>query len=235
MNTIEKLKNSNTHRLSINPYGDKINATTDFVPNTNGKPLLKQVDGFQVYTPQLITNGDFSDGTTGWTARAGSSQNVVNDINTITATATGETVGIQQSGLPVPNTNKFYGILRYNSQSSNNIHLYTGGLNWNLAIVQNTWDIKSIIASVTSDTVFRIYQSMNSGETLQIDYVYLFNLTTLIANKQYSPLFNTTFDLMSDEQIKIQMDSWVQLGILPNANLQAITEYKGENGGEELV
>ena len=41
-----------------------------------------------------------------------------------------------------------------------------------------------------------------------------FNYSTLIANKQYSPLYLTTFDLMTDEQIKAQMDAWVQDGTL---------------------
>ena len=44
---------------------------------------------------------------------------------------------------------------------------------------------------------------------MEVDYAYAFNISTLIANKQYSPLFNTTFDLMSDTDIKTQMDEFV--------------------------
>jgi hypothetical protein len=36
-----------------------------------------------------------------------------------------------------------------------------------------------------------------------------FNVSTLIANKQYSQLYTTTFDLMTDIEIKTQMDVWV--------------------------
>ncbi len=41
-------------------------------------------------------------------------------------------------------------------------------------------------------------------------------VTSLISNKQYSPLYLTTFDLMTDEQIKTQMDLWVANSTLPN-------------------
>jgi hypothetical protein len=49
-----------------------------------------------------------------------------------------------------------------------------------------------------------------TGAVMEVDYAYAFNISTLIGNKQYSPLYNTTFDLMSDAQIKAQMDLWVQ-------------------------
>ena len=39
---------------------------------------------------------------------------------------------------------------------------------------------------------------------------------------------------MTDAQIKIQMDSWVSLGVLPNANLQAITNTKVKTVGKNL-
>jgi len=61
-------------------------------------------------------------------------------------------------------------------------------------------------------TEFRIYASnINGGTVFTLDNTYLFNISTLIANKQYSPIYTTTFDLMSDAQIKIQMDSFVDI------------------------
>jgi len=41
-----------------------------------------------------------------------------------------------------------------------------------------------------------------------VDYAYAFNISTLIANKQYSPLYKTTFDLMTDAEIKLEMDEF---------------------------
>ena len=73
--------------------------------------------------------------------------------------------------------------------------------------------------------------SVNSGyggnkETLQLEagslattyeaYIEpnnLFEIDVMKYNKQYSPLFNTTFDLMSDANIKTQMDAWITLGL----------------------
>lgn len=37
----------------------------------------------------------------------------------------------------------------------------------------------------------------------------LFNITEMIEDKLYSPMFDTTFDLMDDDEIKEQMDAWV--------------------------
>src|SRR5690606_26308131 len=51
------------------------------------------------------------------------------------------------------------------------------------------------------------------NKIFNIDNIMLFNISTLIANKQYSPIFNTTFDLMSDTNIKTQMDAFVALGL----------------------
>lgn len=41
----------------------------------------------------------------------------------------------------------------------------------------------------------------------------VFDIPLMKTNKQYSPLFNTTFDLMSDVNIKTQMDAWITAGL----------------------
>jgi len=61
---------------------------------------------------------------------------------------------------------------------------------------------------------------------IYFDNIILFNISTLISNKQYSPIFNTTFDLMSDADIKTQMDAWVTSGELPNDNIQSVSGNK---------
>ena len=40
--------------------------------------------------------------------------------------------------------------------------------------------------------------------------MHAYNKDTLVSNKQYSPSTHT-FDLMSDAEIKAQMDLWVQM------------------------
>ncbi|MDY0104255.1 MAG: hypothetical protein RBS07_15075 [Lentimicrobium sp.] len=67
--------------------------------------------------------------------------------------------------------------------------------------------------------------------------IYKFNInrvTVLISNKQYSPIYNTTFDLMTDEQIKAQMDLWVQDGTLPNDIMSVDMDKKITGVGKNL-
>ena len=60
-----------------------------------------------------------------------------------------------------------------------------------------------------ANSSFRIQLSnLSVGGVFSIYQNNVFNISTLIANKQYSPLYSTTFDLMSDAQIKAQMDLW---------------------------
>ena len=66
----------------------------------------------------------------------------------------------------------------------------------------------SRIVTVTSNSVgLRVHDIRTSGWTeIQVDYAYSFNIQNQIENKQYSPLYSTTFDLMSDAQIQAQID-----------------------------
>jgi hypothetical protein len=67
-----------------------------------------------------------------------------------------------------------------------------------------------------------------------IDYIYAFNISTLIANKQYSPLYATTFDLMTDAEIQAQMDLWVQDGTLPNDGIANVEKPSVTAVGKNL-
>jgi len=49
---------------------------------------------------------------------------------------------------------------------------------------------------------------------MDITYSYQVSIDMLRANKQYSPLYDTTFDLMTDEQCKIQLDLWFENGTI---------------------
>lgn len=57
--------------------------------------------------------------------------------------------------------------------------------------------------------------------------------TPLVTAKQYSPMFDTTFDLMSEANIKSQFDLWVQENILPHA-LQSLTNTTIKSVGKNL-
>ena len=168
---------------------------------------------------QLVTNGDFSDGTTGWTA--------VNSTNTasggiLTNTGDGTSVNpyafLRQTYI---NGHKYYAtskVLVTNAVCSRIRTRFSAGvldLNIDTPAI-NTWyqnsGIFTAIGTSYATSVQHTYvdNATANGKVVQIDFVYLINISILIANKQYSPLYSTTFDLMSDAQIKAQMDLWVQ-------------------------
>jgi hypothetical protein len=68
--------------------------------------------------------------------------------------------------------------------------------------------------------------------------IYKFNInrvTVLISNKQYSPIYNTTFDLMSDANIKTQMDLWVQNKTLPNSIMAVDMDKRVKSVGKNII
>jgi hypothetical protein len=72
----------------------------------------------------------------------------------------------------------------------------------------------SYIVNPSGGNEFRVQYHDETGtsigtSTIQLKDVYLFNITNLIDNNQYSPIYETTFDLMSDAEIQTQMDNWI--------------------------
>jgi hypothetical protein len=64
--------------------------------------------------------------------------------------------------------------------------------------------------------------------------MHAYNTDTLKSNKQYSPLYSTTFDLMTDEQIKAQMDLWVETKTLPNSIMSVDMDKRVTSVGKNL-
>lgn len=202
-------------------------------------PLRVQVDGLLLDAPQLATNG--SDFTSGWTPIA-STQSVSLGILTNTGNGTASNPRSYSSNILVPiNTSlKVYFIAKARVTNSNalSIQVYTSASSGSNPATQNTptinnWYILSGVNTISdNDGAIAVFVSNTyadaataNGKVMEVDYAYAFNLSTLIANKQYSPMFNTTFDLMTDANIKLQMDYWVADGTLPN-NIQAVDMQK---------
>jgi uncharacterized repeat protein (TIGR02543 family) len=167
--------------------------------------------GTTLQASQLVTNGDFSDGTTGWSLISVTGS-VLNGIYSFTAT---ETNGRLVQSISITQNDKIY----YNSRiktNSNNVKVATDGINLVAHTGSGNFENLSKIATITYGSVFQlqIRDFRTSAWTeIQVDYAYVFNISTLISNKQYSPISNTTFDLMTDAQIKTQMDTWVNQGL----------------------
>jgi len=194
-------------------------------------PLRVQVDGLLLDAEQLVTNGDFSDGTTGFGTDA-ASISVVSDNLLVQANGTQVYGAINYPiSTPLVVGNKYYLVQKSKVDSSvcASIQTYVNdgsGARQITIIVNptyNTWYFNSGIITAQSNVshvfvTLHVYADATTanGKVMTVDYVYEFNLSTLISNKQYSPLYATTFDLMSDAQIQAQMDLWVQDGTLPN-------------------
>jgi len=184
---------------------------------------------------QLVTNGDFSDGTTGWQSYGGVGS-IVNGGFVSTGDGTNNTVttGISSGYfidmLPSSKLNisskatvtnslctSLSLIVAYYQDSS---YITETNIKIQVNPVQDTeYDLSTIFTtrSINDYNKIRIYvravyPDVTSADTSVhiTDYVYTFNISDLIANNQYSPLYSTTFDLMSDAEIKAQMDEFVE-------------------------
>ena len=64
---------------------------------------------------------------------------------------------------------------------------------------------------------------MKKGD-INYEYAYMISLSRLEILKVYSPIYDTTFDLLSEEQQKHQLDVWVEDG---DKSLQQFNENMG--------
>ncbi len=175
---------------------------------------------------QLVTNGDFSDGTTGWLSFA-ASMSVISNNAIMTGLGNSNKMSLRTSSSMNVNIGiKMYQATRLRTLSTGTLSLWPQGFGGYNAIIQNNpvqnqWYFLSKMFTGNADTEANAYRIIEIDQTyidsatqlnkqMEVDYSYTFNISSLIANKQYSPLYSTTFDLMSDAQIKAQMDLWVQ-------------------------
>jgi hypothetical protein len=204
-------------------------------------PITAKVDGLLLDAPQLVPNGDFSDGTTGWTVFSGNIAVSSNEL-TYTVSSLSNSARIQHTLLPQNITDKIY-ISYYVLPKYNNIlSPQFGGRNFvNITPIPNVWNFISIINSsnlVNTTDPLRLYNATDTNysvnDIIKYKQVRVFNISTLQSNKQYSPMFNTTFDLMPDANIKTQMDTWVHDGTLPNDIMAVDMDKRIMGVGENL-
>lgn len=193
--------------------------------------MTAKIDGMTLQATQLLTNGDFSNGTTGWTAYRGIGV-VSNGVYTLTGNTNDDYMAINRA-IPVNETDKYYIASMLMTPDTVNRILLTGSTYVDDINnpTPNVWYMLSGIrtylpANLDGRHVLQLSHTSINGLRLNIKNNIRINISTLIANKQYSPMFNTTFDLMSDANIKTQMDAWVNSGELPNDNIQSVNGNK---------
>ena len=129
---------------------------------------------------QLITNGDFSDGTTGWTASNSGTPSVASGIVSFTPTA--QWGGIK-ANITTPLNSIVYYVAKVKSSSNYtrvfindfvpNVVYHSGSGNYELL------SYKSTIVLERQTIINIIILSTSSWTQIDVDYAYAYNLTTL--------------------------------------------------------
>lgn len=174
---------------------------------------------------QLVTNGDFETATLiNWAFEGGGTKTIISDIkygNYALEITTNNSSGLVYQIISAKTNDEiYYSVNTYlRSFTTNSIILgisdsgftnYTNIPRNNSTI--GTWLRQSqIITNIANDNpIFILGLVSNATRSIIYDNINIFNITKMKANNQYSPLYQTTFDLMTDEQIKLQMDEFLE-------------------------
>jgi len=202
----------------IDEKGINLYVVDEPIAELNGHTLREVFENTSLFDNyQLVSNGDFSDGLSGWSAGASS---ITESDNILTNTTNGTaSYGTAYQLRPIL-LNDYYIIGKLRSLNINTTTFqiqFGNGVISQSTPIQNSWYLLSKIFTSTYNenrnfTIIHSYidNATASGKQIEVDYAYAFNITALKALQLYSPLYNDTFDLMTDEQIKIQMDDFVQ-------------------------
>jgi len=168
---------------------------------------------------QLLSNPDFSDGTTGWTAL---NTNISESGGILSATQTVSDAGGFSQSFSFTSGIKYYHVTRVRvtnaiAISIRILYLPSGAIiaQQNTPIENQWYLLSNVTTAGASQTSLYIRQGYATGgdalgKVVQSDYVYQFNISTLITSQQHSPLYEDTFNNLSDAQIKAQMALWVE-------------------------
>jgi len=187
-----------------------------FANNNSLRQIFEPAEnGLLLDTEQLIENGGFENGTNEWTNYTPTASFTVTEgIATYISTGTDTEFFGQIKSLT---DDKYYIISKHTQSGVNNYSLHIRMQNEPYTYVLeealiSTNGVQSHIFIVNTTTNYLIRYLTLAGEvrTLTSDYLYLFNITDLIDDEQYSPLFDTTYDLMNDADIQTQMDYFIE-------------------------
>ena len=195
------------------------------IVSLNGHTLNDVFSSNLFTNEQLVENGNFSDGTTGWTGWGG---NTIID-NTLQLSSDGTIAVYLNKNITSGNLNKFYVSTQVKKISGGDTdenafivavlpkNATSGALGTPMTTVQyvsltiNVWTLFSGVYTSSNDGISILLGRNGLPNTVgQFDNVQAYNISTLITNKQYSPLYQTTFDLMTEEEIKLTMDMFIE-------------------------
>jgi uncharacterized repeat protein (TIGR02543 family) len=186
----ENLRRVNNGEVSATVTGERVIYLGKDVANA---PLKIETEGLLLNAAQLVPNGEYT---------YSGSTNQTNFILPLQSTKT-----------------KYYQHIQFTQLTGSITSFNLREIDINGDFVTDIKIIENITTTISFSGIIDTYRLTNRILGITDGYTYIskaWNISTLITNKQYSPLYSTTFDLMSDAEIKAQMDLWFANGTLPN-------------------
>jgi hypothetical protein len=128
---------------------------------------------------QLVTNGDFSNGTTNWTGLGSEILSVNDGIMTVTSTVAGSQVRLRQS-TPIVSIGEIFYFNSFVKVNQTHSFSLARPFSFSLNPILNQFTFISTLGTSTSTEKLRFgYGTSNIGDSFDVKYVNLYNLTSL--------------------------------------------------------
>jgi hypothetical protein len=180
LNLVKPLKTENYNVDVFNENADKIDT---YATNTDNAVALKTD---KLLTTNLITNGDFSNGTTGWSAN---NSTISTSANTLINTGNGSSQFPRTNGGSIfANNQTYYVRMRARVTNSDAVEMFIGHGPSAIARITvpiiNQWYQVTGVVSNPSNAELRIYHSYAdsataNGKVMEVQYVSVINLTQI--------------------------------------------------------
>lgn len=175
-----KLEDMSPEALAAIEGGEGTSFNLLSIPQDNSVTTKKMVPGLRkslAFMTNLITNGDFSNGVSGWSPRSPSTLSVNEGVGIVSASTTVASAGIQQD-IAISTESKVYFRIRIKVVKTVPFYIHASSPVSVGSLVANEWLDFSMVQPMSSPTV-RFYQALNAGESFSIDNILAINLTDI--------------------------------------------------------
>ena len=161
--------------------------------DVSGNAFITNLKGETVAWNQLISNGDFSKGTTKWTVDSGATMDTSSGVCVVTSSSTLK--GIQHTITLVAGHKYFLKFSHKSNVANKTIHVYLGttSLNYDVPITTNWGNYTKIYSNSSLTSTYLWIRNVSANVSMSIDNVMLFDLT-LIYGKGNEPTTTDAFE-----------------------------------------
>jgi lysophospholipase L1-like esterase len=182
---------------------------------------IKLVSDLMNRVPNLVNNSEFNESDLSFWKSGNSTKTVVNGVAVITGNIESTYMAMAHDFTPqIPLTDLLYVSYKVRTTSANVTSINTGVSGFSVPAltisnpVQNTWYVRSGISSTRTSVqrfIVMTYAPNTNGVVTEADYVNIYNMTTF-KNAGVVNDTGTLFSRLTNDEIKEQMDIWVQNG-----------------------